>query len=66
MLQACKALVAGLTWIGPLPGVTAQVTLQVRLPLYSVSTKGAFEAHNWIGICNGEKKRLNFLAFLFY
>lgn len=50
MLQTGEALVAGLTWVRPLAGVAAQVTLQVCLALHRVGTKGAFEAHNWTRI----------------
>lgn len=46
MLQTSEAFIAGLTGVRPLPGVTAQVTLQVCLPLHRVCTKGAFKAHN--------------------
>lgn len=63
MLQASEALIAGLTGVRPLPGVTAQVTLQVCLPLHRVCTKRAFEAHNRVGTCKEEEKL--FSAFLF-
>lgn len=59
MLQACKAFIAGLTWVRPLPSVTAQVTLQVCFPLHCVCTKGAFEAHYRVGVCKIEEKRLD-------
>lgn len=51
MLQTSEAFIAGLTWVRPLPSVTAQVTLQVCLPLHCVCTKGAFEAHNRVRVC---------------
>lgn len=54
MLQTSEALIAGLTGIRPLAGVTAQVTLQICLPLHRVCTKGAFEAHN--RVCKEEEK----------
>lgn len=56
MLQPSKALIAGLAWIRPLPGVTAQVTLQVCFPLHCVCAKGAFEAHGRIRICKEEQR----------
>ncbi len=63
VLQASEAFIAGLTGVRPLPGVAAQVTLQVCLPLHRVCTKGAFEAHNGVGVCKEEEKQ--FRAFLF-
>ena len=54
MLQASEAFIAGLAGVRPLPSVTAQVALQVRLPLHCVCTKGAFEAHDRVGICKEE------------
>lgn len=56
MLQASEAFIAGLAGVRPLPSVTAQVALQVRLPLHRVCTKGAFEAHNRVGIYKEEQK----------
>ena len=56
VLQAGEALIAGLTGVRPLPRVTAQVALQVGLPLHSVGAKGAFEAHDVVGVCKEEVK----------
>lgn len=57
VLQTCEALVAGLAGVWPLPRVTAQVSLQVCLPLHRVRTEGALEAHGGVGIC-GVRQRL--------
>lgn len=48
MLQTSEAFIAGLAGVWPLPGVTAQVPLQVSFPLHRVRTKRAFEAHNGV------------------
>lgn len=63
MLQASKALIAGLTWVWPLPCVTAQVTLQICLPLHRVCTKRTFEAHDRIGVCEDKHKLLTFGSY---
>lgn len=63
VLQTSEALIAGLTGVRPLPSVTTQVTLQVRLPLYSVGAKGAFEAHDGVGVCKEEDKLFRHLTF---
>lgn len=55
VLQASKSLIAGLTGVRPLPSVTAQVALQVSLPLHRVCTEGTFEAHNGVGVCKEEQ-----------
>lgn len=66
VFQTSEALIAGLTGVRPLPSVTTQVTLQVRLPLYRVGTKGALEAHNGVGVCKEEGKLFRHLAFFAY
>ncbi len=63
MLQASEAFIAGLTGVRPLPSVTAQVTLQVCLPLHRVCTKGTFKAHNRVGVCKEKLFRVS--PFLF-
>jgi len=50
VLQAGKALVAGLARVRPLACVAAQVALQVRLPLHRVRAEGTLEAHGGVGI----------------
>lgn len=45
VLQAGEPLPAGLAGVGPLPGVTAQVALQVRAALHGVGAERALEAH---------------------
>lgn len=59
MLQACKAFIAGLTWVRPLSGVTTQVALQVCFPLHCVCTEGAFEAHYGVGVCKKEEEHID-------
>lgn len=50
VLQAGEAFVAGLAGIRPLARVTAQVPLQVCLPLDRVSAERALEAHGGVRV----------------
>lgn len=66
VLEASEAFIAGLTGVWPLPSVTAQVTLQVRLPLHRVGAKGAFEAHDGVGVCKDKEEVFTHLLFCLF
>lgn len=66
VLQAGEPLPAGLAGVGPLPGVTAQVALQVRAALHGVGAERALEAHpgqvTWQG--QGTQQSLDCCTFI--
>lgn len=64
VLQAGEPLPAGLAGVGPLPGVTPQVTLQVRPPLHRVRAERALETHPGQVTWQGQGTQQSFLAVL--
>lgn len=51
MVQPAEPLPTSLTWIGPFSRVTAQVALEVSLPLHHVCAVWALELHPGMIIC---------------